>query len=312
MRSPRTHSTRKLPGFIGLIALLCSALLGLSGHAASYKIDRPAIQIDRLDQDEISKRSSGSGSADFVVPEFLHLAKLDSAVGYIRGSNDSLPEILNKVGIDVEVIEISDIPQTDLKHYSAILIGPYAYSLSGDAKAIGPRLLSYAREGGLLVTQNQADDYPESSAAPYPFRQQLSKQASDRAFELTEPGHKAFNFPNRLDDIDLEQLAEGRSRAEVDSWDSKYQPLIRTSEGNVEILLTDYGKGNFIYSTRPFSSEVEAGNQASLRLFVNLISLQSSARNGNASRNCSEVEFGFNRGNGTFSNFGCDGAPRNC
>ena len=247
MRSPRTHSTRKLPGFIGLIALLCSALLGLSGHAASYKIDRPAIQIDRLDQDEISKRSSGSGSADFVVPEFLHLAKIDSVVGYIRGSNDSLPEILSKVGIDVEVIEISDIPQTDLRHYSAILVGPYAHSLSGD------------------------------------------------------------------DDIDLKETSEKRLGSELESWDSVYRPLIRTRDGKTQAILVDYGKGTFLYFIYPLASEIGAGNSESPRLLDNLISTQNSDRNsGSSSSDCNEVEFAFDRSNGTYSSFACDGAPRNC
>ena len=135
-----------------------------------------------------------------------------------------------------------------------------------------------------------------------------------QSLKIGDPGHKAFNFPNRLDDVDLQQLEGGRSRFELDSWDPAYQQLTLASDGKAQTLLADHGEGFFLYSTYPFSSEIQIGNSAAMRLLVNLISLQTSERKGEIGQGCKSdnVEYGYQSSNGTFSNFGCDGAPRNC
>jgi hypothetical protein len=90
-----------------------------------------------------------------------------------------------------------------------------------------------------------------------------------------------LNTPNKITRADFEGWIQERGLYFADKWDSHYTPILSSNDPGEPsrdggLLVTQYGKGIFVFTGYAFFRQLPAGVPGAYRLFVNLISLGSS------------------------------------
>ncbi len=210
----------------------------------------------------------------------LALPKLDR-VGYVRGASDRVPEALIQVGLPVALLGAAELAEGDLSRFDAIVIGSRAYESEPALAAANPRLLDYARAGGLLLVQYQQYPFVEGKFAPFPFdiaRPHDRVTDETAPVRLLDPAHPVFTTPNPIGAADWEEWVQERGLYFAHTWDPAYTPLLAmTDPGEPELqgglLVAKLGQGTYVYSGIAFFRELPAGVPGGFRLFANLLGL---------------------------------------
>jgi LmbE family N-acetylglucosaminyl deacetylase len=204
-------------------------------------------------------------------------------IGYIMGSGDDIPTYLTQVGYRVETLSDEDLRTRDLSGFDAVVAGVRAYNTRDILKQVQKRLLDYVSNGGNLIVQyNVSRGLTVEQLGPYPLA--LSRERvceEDAAVTLLEPGHALLNFPNKILPVDFDGWVQERGLYFADQWDSRYAALLSChDQGEAPqkggLLFAKYGKGVFVYTGYSFFRQLPEGVPGALKLFVNLISSDSS------------------------------------
>ncbi|HEX6104879.1 MAG TPA: PIG-L family deacetylase [Gemmatimonadales bacterium] len=230
-----------------------------------------------------------------------------SAVGYVRGASDLVPEALRRAGVPIELLEARALERADLSRYDAIVIGPRAYETEAALVENNGRLLEYARAGGLLIVQYQQHrfftggfapdsltvggrpltltaDSPVAGSTEPPVRP-AAPVSHDRVTDETAPveivaeNHPAVLRPNRLGPGDWEGWVQERGLYFARTWADAYRPVLAThdpGEPRLEggLLIATLGKGTYVYTGLSFFRQLPAGVPGAFRLFANLLALR--------------------------------------
>jgi len=204
-------------------------------------------------------------------------------VGYVAADIDLVPEAIQRLGIQVDLLDSAALTFGDLKRFDAIVIGIRAYELRGDVLANNQRLLDYANNGGTLILEYERDGFwngLKSSIAPYPAKMEggtlrITDEKSDVKF-LT-PDSPLLNFPNKITQDDFNGWVQERANYLWSSFDPQYHAVLSMHDpGETELtgslVWTRYGKGVYIYAALEFFRQLPEGNPGAYRLFVNLLS----------------------------------------
>lgn len=215
----------------------------------------------------------------------LRLPDLD-LVGYVRGASDRVPEMLERLGVPLEILDAHALAQGDLSRYDAVVVGSRAYETDPALVKANPRLLDYAREGGLLIVQYQQYQFARGGYAPFPL--DISRphdRVTDETAPMTilSPGHPVFRSPNVLGPEDWEGWVQERGLYFAGTWDDAYTPLLETADPGGEplrgsLLVASLGEGTYVYTGLAFFRQLPAGVPGAYRLFTNLLNLGSEAR----------------------------------
>jgi LmbE family N-acetylglucosaminyl deacetylase len=211
-----------------------------------------------------------------IVPEKLH-------VGYVAADIDLVPEAIQRLGIQVDLLDSAALTFGDLKRFDAIVIGIRAYELRGDVLANNQRLLDYANNGGTLILEYERDGFwgsLKTQITPYPAKMEggtlrITDEKSDVKF-LT-PDSPLLNFPNKITQDDFNGWVQERANYLWSSYDPHYQAVLSMhdpgeSDLTGSLVWTRYGKGVYIYAALEFFRQLPEGNPGAYRLFVNLLS----------------------------------------
>jgi len=209
----------------------------------------------------------------------LDLKTSGKKIGYIAGAGDFVPDALRQVGYDVHQLTENEIMNGDLSVYDAIVTGVRAYNVNARLAFEQPRLLEYIKNGGNLVVQyNNNNGLVTSNIGPYPFRP-VNQRVTDETAKVTfvDPQSPVLNYPNKINDADFDNWIQERGLYFVSDIDPKYQtPLEMNDPGESpnkgSLIVGDYGKGRFVYTSLDFFRELPAGVPGAYRLFVNLLS----------------------------------------
>ncbi|MEM7350966.1 MAG: PIG-L family deacetylase [Acidobacteriota bacterium] len=202
-------------------------------------------------------------------------------VGYVRGASDRMPEHLRRIGLPLEVLSAEDLNEQDLAGYDAIVIGSRAYEIDAALVRANPRLLDYARGGGLLIVQYQQYQFVRGSYAPFPLdiRRPHDRVTDETAaVTLLEPDHPIFRSPNRLVEADWQGWVQERGLYFAGTWNEAYKPLLAMADPGGEakrgaLLVARLGKGQYVYTGLAFFRQLPAGVTGAYRLFANLLAL---------------------------------------
>ena len=87
-----------------------------------------------------------------------------------------------------------------------------------------------------------------------------------------------MNMPNKITEKDFEGWVQERGLYFPNEWDEKYEALLSSNDPGESakdggLLVTQYGKGYYIYSGYSWFRELPAGVPGAYRLFTNMISL---------------------------------------
>jgi hypothetical protein len=210
---------------------------------------------------------------DVKVPE-------DLTLGYIMGAGDEIPTVLQQIGMSVTLIPAEKLETEDLSKYKTIVLGIRTYDTQKDVIASNKRLLEFVEAGGRLVVQYNASvsEFNSGKFTPYPLTLSRTRVSlEDAPVTMLDPSNRLFHFPNEITQKDFEGWVQERGLYFASPWDPMFTPLLEMhdpGEGEQKggLLVAQYGKGTYIYTSLAFFRQLPAGVPGAVRLFVNLVS----------------------------------------
>ena len=206
-------------------------------------------------------------------------------VGYVMGSGDEGPRILEQLGVDVRLIGPAELASGDLSSYHTIVLGIRVYEVNEHVIANNNRLLDYVANGGTLIVQYNKEEYSRGQFAPYPIQMQRGVRVTDERAPVTllVPDHPLFQSPNRIGPADWEGWVQERGLYFLSEWDARFTPLLAAPDERGTLqrggqLIASYGKGHYVFTAYAWFRQFPAGVPGPLRLFANLVSLPKTIR----------------------------------
>ncbi len=207
-------------------------------------------------------------------------------VGYIMGVGDKIPESLEQIGVQAQMLGEQDLATGDLDQFDTILVGIRAYAVRDDLKAYNKRLLDYVERGGNLIVQYQTQEFDAAPYGPYPYK--LGPRAEEVSEEnsrvtILDPSNPVFNSPNKITEADFDHWVEERGSKWMSEWDERYKPLLVCNDRGQApqrggMMQASFGRGTYTYAAYAFYRQLPAGVGGAYRLFANLISLKKQRR----------------------------------
>jgi LmbE family N-acetylglucosaminyl deacetylase len=217
-------------------------------------------------------------------PAQAALLKLDvqipgSNIGYIEGAGDLVPDALRQMGYKVTILKESDVMNSNLSVYDAIVTGVRTYNVNDRMTIEQPKLMEYVKNGGnLLIQYNNNNGLVVKNIGPYPFGVVNQRVTDENAkVTITDPNSPALNYPNKIVPSDFDGWVQERGLYFTTGADGRYQaPLQMNDAGEApnsgSLIMTDFGKGRFIYTSLSFFRQLPAGVPGAYKLFINLLS----------------------------------------
>ncbi len=206
-------------------------------------------------------------------------------VGYVMGSGDSGPAALTALGVDVEVLQPSDVLAGDFRRFDALVLGVRAYETRPDLAAANDAVLDFARAGGTVVVQYNQYDFPSGDYTPYPVSiSRPHDRITDETASVTpiEPEAPVLNTPNRITDEDFEGWVQERGLYFLGTWDPAFTPVLSMADPGEapkegSLLVASVGQGVYVYTGLALFRQFPAGVPGAYRLLANLVSLDGAA-----------------------------------
>lgn len=214
---------------------------------------------------------------------FELLSEKNLKVGYVDSGMDEIAENLKNIGLDITLLEESDLATADLSQYDTIVTGIRAYRSREDLIKHNDRLLDYVKKGGHLVTQhNLPGEWNDNNFSPYPITAgspSIKWRVTDQNAKVTviQPDASLFNYPNKIKDSDWDNWVQERAIYFPSDWADEYETFISMKdEGDTEpytsgILKAEYGEGTHIYTNLVWYRQIQNQVPGGYRIFTNLI-----------------------------------------
>jgi hypothetical protein len=201
-------------------------------------------------------------------------------VGYVMGAGDDIALALRQLGMDVQTISPADLASIDLSRFQTIVMGIRAYDVSNEVRAANQRLLDFVASGGTLVVQYNSSlgAFNAGHYTPYPAAATTQRvSVEEAAVEILDPQSPVLNLPNRITAHDFDGWVQERGTYFMSEWDGHFHPLLSSHDPGEQplqggLLVSQYGKGSYIYAGYAFFRQLPAGVPGAIRLFVNLLS----------------------------------------
>jgi hypothetical protein len=222
----------------------------------------------------------------------LDISTLGKKIGYIDGAGDKIPEALRSVGYEVDILDADLMNPIALSEYDAIVLGIRALNANDDIANWIPVLLEYAKEGGHVLMQynTQPSWFAQMKTEKFsPFPIKLSRNRvtrEDAKVEILEPDHLLLDKPNKITEADFDGWVQERGLYFPGEWDNEYKAILSSRDPKEQdlkggLLVCDYGKGSFIYTSYSWFRQLPAGVPGAYRMFVNLVSYGAAKRSAN-------------------------------
>ncbi|MDN3203599.1 PIG-L family deacetylase [Algoriphagus sediminis] len=215
-------------------------------------------------------------------PASVNLIKADwelsrERIGYIEGAGDDVPQVLEALGYDVDMIDASDLTVENLSQYKAVVVGIRAYNTNPALVENQQSLMGYVRAGGTVVTQyNTTGGLLTDKLGPFDFELSRTRVTVQESPVVFEENHPVFSYPNQIEKEDFDGWVQERGLYFVGEMADQYDtPLVLNEPGedptNGSLLYAKYGEGTFIYTGISFFRQLPAGVAGATKLFVNMI-----------------------------------------
>jgi LmbE family N-acetylglucosaminyl deacetylase len=200
-------------------------------------------------------------------------------IGYISGAGDKVSNVLTQLGFNVTLLIPSEISTAALQNYETIITGVRAFNTLEEMKSIEPMLMNYVQTGGTVVMQyNTANGLLHKNFGPYPF--ELSRERvteEDAKVTILNDKDPALNYPNKITETDFHGWVQEFGLYYPTKVDSQYRRIIsmadeKSAQLENSVLIANYGKGKYVYTSLSFFRQLPAGVPGAIRLFINLIS----------------------------------------
>ncbi|MEK9613202.1 MAG: PIG-L family deacetylase [Flavobacteriaceae bacterium] len=200
-------------------------------------------------------------------------------IAYLKGAGDKVAESLRNIGIQVTEFNIEDLRLEKITPFPTLVVGIRAFNVHQSLSFKNKILWEYVALGGTVIVQyNTSRGLNSSLVGPYPLRFSRDRVTDELAkVTVLDPKHPLMNNPNKITPTDFDGWVQERGLYFASNWDSNYIPLLSMNDKGESpksgsLLVSDYGKGKFIFTGLSFFRELPAGVPGAYRLFVNLIS----------------------------------------
>ena len=244
------------------------------------------------------RRSSGSvelsiktlDSTDLItkrtVPVVYSAARVarNLRVGYVPSFDQTLEHSLAALGVSSKALTVDEIKSADLSIYNTIIIDNRGYEAHPELIAANSRLLDFVKAGGTLIVFYHKDNEwnPDEKKnrpqlAPYPIILD-DKRVTDETAPITFiRRHPLLNSPNRITPADFSNWIQERGLYYPKQWDGHYTEIFSSNDPGEPpltggLLVTQHGKGKYIYTSMVWYRELRAGVPGAYRMFANMIS----------------------------------------
>jgi LmbE family N-acetylglucosaminyl deacetylase len=203
-------------------------------------------------------------------------------IAYIMGAGDAVPESLEQIGYQVDMINPKDITSVLLNNYDAVVVGIRAYNVNKTLKFKQAILFDFVEKGGNLVVQyNTVSRNTKGSVniAPYPLELSRERVTDENAkVNFIAPNHPILNTPNKITSKDFQGWVQERGLYFAGKWSKEFEPILSMNDHGESpkegsILVATYGKGYYIYTGLSFFRELPAGVSGAYKLLANMLSI---------------------------------------
>lgn len=198
-------------------------------------------------------------------------------VAYLQGAGDEIPEQLKTLNIDVREITLDDLEVEKLKNYDAVVLGIRAFNVLEPLEFKQKELWGYVKQGGTVIEQYNTSRRLNIDISPLPLKLGRDRITEEEAeLKILKPDHQIFNYPNKITQKDFEGWVQERGLYFASEWDDAFTPLLEGHDVDEEnkkgmLLVSNYGKGTFVYTGISFFRQLPAGVPGAFRLFVNIL-----------------------------------------
>ncbi len=213
----------------------------------------------------------------------LNIKKKGENIGYIVGAGDKVPESLEQIGYNVQILNVAEIEAGTLDNFDGIVLGIRAYNVVDELKFKQQLLLDYVKDGGNLIIQyNTAGRWREQfkNIAPFPLTVSRDRVTDENAeVRFLAKDHPVLNSPNPIAKTDFDGWVQERGLYFPNEWSDDFTAILSMNDKgespkNGSLLVAKYGKGNYIYTGLSFFRELPAGVSGAYKLFANMLSLE--------------------------------------
>lgn len=212
-----------------------------------------------------------------VTVQNLTLTNPVQRVAYLAGAGDLIPQALEQIGIETTLLKPDQLSVEALKKYDALIVGVRFFNVNPEADKVAKIILQYVEQGGTALIQYNVNTKLHSEhIGPYPFtigRARVTEEDAIVTFDAKDP---AMNYPNKISPQDFDNWIQERGLYFTEKIADNYRtPLQMRDQGeenhNGSLLIANYGKGKFVYTSLSFFRQLPAGVPGAYRLFVNLL-----------------------------------------
>jgi hypothetical protein len=196
------------------------------------------------------------------------------------GAGDEMPDALRQMGLEVTLLSASDLAQSDLSRFEAIVAGVRAYNVRAGLRANHARLMEYVKRGGTYIVQYNTGD-ATLQVGPYPFTTPPGSAyritVEDAPVSFPHPDSPLLRTPNHIEARDFEGWVQERGLYFATAWDKRYETVFSSHDPDEPPLeggelWTRYGKGVYIFTAYSWFRQLPAGVPGAWRLFANMLS----------------------------------------
>jgi len=268
------------------VALFSNAERTLAAHArASESTEMLSIAVRTSDSRAIiTKRTVPIARINTHVAQNLR-------VGFIRGFDFSLPNALNALGVESKELSVDEVKTGDLSQFTSVIVDNRVYESKPELIAVNQKLLDYANAGGnLIVFYHKSDEWnpDERRNRPQlaPFKLILGGERitdENAPISFLEPNHPLLNTPNKMGQDDFKDWIQERGLYYPKEWDPQFHALLQSNDPGEQplkggLLVADYGKGHYIYTSMVWYRELRGGIPGAYRMLANMISYGAQAK----------------------------------
>ncbi|MCB9877662.1 MAG: PIG-L family deacetylase [Planctomycetes bacterium] len=204
-------------------------------------------------------------------------------IGLVRGPEDSAERTLADLGIPFTTLDRDALVTTRLESFTTLLLDIRAYHHRPELAEVRDRLLQYCRGGGRIVAMyhkpgewNERDGHP--MLAPFALvvgNDRVTEE--DAPVTVLQPQHRLMSWPHQIGEEEFAGWVQERGLNFPKTWDPAWTPLLSMKDsGDPQpfegaLLVTQYGKGDFVYCSLALYRQLRIGNPGAVRLLVNLL-----------------------------------------
>jgi LmbE family N-acetylglucosaminyl deacetylase len=236
-----------------------------------FKFDKIEINYDHIESQQIIKPSKSKLIR-------LDCKKGTEKIAYIMGAGDDVPTYLSQMGYAVSSIKPKEITANNLIDFDVIMMGIRAYNVDEILATKQAILLDYVANGKTMIVQyNTTDKLVTDKIAPFSLSLSRDRVTEENAeIKFLDPTNSVLNFPNKITNRDFDNWVQERGLYYPNEWNSAFTPILSSndkgeSEKKGALLIAQYGKGCYIYTSLSFFRQLPAGVSGAYRLMANLV-----------------------------------------